>query len=177
MNTTLGRVVARAPAGQTAAAPRQRRLGKRTRRIGHFIDHYNFHRTHQGIEGLVPADRFFGTASEVRKTLQERIATNALELARHGAPKKPFYLTGRAGGEAFSIHAQGERVVLTREGKGREELDLGASPAAASPVPAPVATDGSPASAFAHEPERAPGASPLDRGLEALAALREGDDE
>jgi transposase InsO family protein len=145
------------------------------RRVGHFIDHYNFHRTHQGIGGLVPADRFFGTESDVRKTMEARIANNAAELARHGAPKKPFYLTGRAGGEAFSIHAKGERVVLTREGKPREELDLGATPkASSSPVPAPVATDGSPSSALAHEPERAPGASPLDRGL---AALRENDDE
>ena len=146
------------------------------RRIGHFIDHYNFHRTHQGIDGLVPADRFFGTASEVRKTIEARVAKHALELARHGAPKRPFYLTGRAGGEAFSIHAQGERVVLTREGKQREELDLGASPASPSPVPEPAAADGSPDSPLAHEPERAPGASPLDAGLAALAALREGDD-
>jgi len=28
------------------------------RRIGHFIDYYNFQRPHQGIDGLVPADRF-----------------------------------------------------------------------------------------------------------------------
>ena len=35
------------------------------RRIGHFIDYYNFQRPHQGIDGLVPADRFFGAASEV----------------------------------------------------------------------------------------------------------------
>lgn len=147
------------------------------RRIGHFIDHYNFHRTHQGIGGLVPADRFFGSESEVRKTMEARIADNALQLAQHGAPKRPFYLTGRSGGEAFSIHTKGERMVLTRAGQPHEELDLGASPTAASPMPSPVATDGSPASALANEPERAPGASPLDRGLEALAALREGDDE
>ena len=39
------------------------------RRIGHFIDYYNFQRPHQGIDGLVPADRFFGAASEVLATL------------------------------------------------------------------------------------------------------------
>ncbi len=147
------------------------------RRIGHFIDHYNFHRTHQGIDGLVPADRFFGSASEVRQTMQARIAANALELARHGVPKKPFYLTGRAGGEAFSIHAKGERVVLTREGKPHEELDLGASPVTPVPVPVPVAVEGSPASELDHEPVRAPGASPLDAGLATIEALREGGDE
>src|SRR5262249_33603205 len=59
-------------------------LGDARTRIGHFIDHYNFQRPHQGIDGLVPADRFFGAASEVRRTLQARVAANALELARHG---------------------------------------------------------------------------------------------
>src|SRR5262249_49345440 len=34
-------------------------LGDARQRIGHFIDHYNFQRLHQGIDGLVPADRFF----------------------------------------------------------------------------------------------------------------------
>ncbi len=40
------------------------------RRIGHFIDYYNFQRVHRGIDGLVPADRFFGAASEVLATLR-----------------------------------------------------------------------------------------------------------
>ena len=38
-------------------------LGDAQRRIGLFIDHYNFQRPHQGIDGLVPADRFFGARS------------------------------------------------------------------------------------------------------------------
>ena len=40
------------------------------RRIGHFIDYYNFQRPHQGIDGLVPADRFFGAAPDVLRTLR-----------------------------------------------------------------------------------------------------------
>ena len=88
-------------------------LGDAQRRIGLFIDHYNFQRPHQGIEGLVPADRFFGAAPEVLRTLQARVAANALELARNGVPKTPFYLTGQVGGQPFSVHAEGERVILT----------------------------------------------------------------
>ena len=64
------------------------------KRIGLFIDHYNFHRVHQGIEGLTPADRFFSAAEEVKKTLKARVAGNALDLARQGLPRKPFYMTG-----------------------------------------------------------------------------------
>src|SRR5580692_7991744 len=89
-------------------------LGDAQRRIGLFIDHYNFQRPHQGIEGLVPADRFFGAAPEVRRTLQARVSANALELARQGVPKAPFYLTGQVGGQPFSMHAEGERMILTR---------------------------------------------------------------
>src|SRR5262249_13404808 len=56
-------------------------LGDAQRRVGHFIDHYNFQRPHQGIGGLVPADRFFGAAPEVLQALRARVAANALELA------------------------------------------------------------------------------------------------
>ena len=45
-------------------------LGDARQRIGLFIDYYNFQRPHQGIDGLVPADRFFGAAPEVLKTLK-----------------------------------------------------------------------------------------------------------
>jgi len=44
------------------------------------------------LQGLVPADRFYGAAPEVKKTLQAQVAANALELARHGLLKAPFYL-------------------------------------------------------------------------------------
>src|SRR5262249_29987473 len=43
--------------------------------------------------------------------LQARVAANALELARNGLPKPPFYLTGQVGGQPFSVHAEGERVI------------------------------------------------------------------
>ena len=104
------------------------------RRIGHFIDYYNFQRPHQGIEGLVPADRFFGAAPEVLATLRKRVAANALELARNGVPKSPFYVTGRIGERAFSVHAEGERMILKREGQERTEVDLAAPGAAEVPL-------------------------------------------
>jgi hypothetical protein len=96
-------------------------------RIGHFIDHYNFQRTHQGIGGLIPADRYFGAESEVRRAMEQRIAHNALDLARHGEPRKTFYLTGRVGDESIALHGAGGKVVLTRDGAPREEVDLTAT--------------------------------------------------
>jgi len=95
------------------------------RRIGLFIDYHNFQRPHQGIGGLTPADRFFEAQREVLKTLRERVAANALEVARNGSPKAPFYITGNVNGKAFSVHAEGERILLRREGEDEpQEIDL-----------------------------------------------------
>jgi hypothetical protein len=122
---------------------------------------------------LTPADRFFGAAEEVKRTLEARVQANAYELARDGVPKAPFYLTGQAGGQPFSVHAEGERVILTASG-GRQEIDLwppaAASPAAAA-LPEPVCPQGvvsTEGNGFEEPP--APGTSPLDDGL---AGLRE----
>jgi hypothetical protein len=114
------------------------------RRIGLFIDHYNFARPHRSLDGLVPADRFFGSAPEVLKTLKARVSANALELARNGIPKNPFYITGQVGGKPFSVHAEGERVFLTRA-EGREEVELAPSASEAAPAcPPALCPDGSP---------------------------------
>jgi transposase InsO family protein len=144
-------------------------LAEARTRIGHFIDHYNFQRAHQGINGLVPADRFFGAAQDVLRTLKERVLANALELARHGAPQQPFYVTGNVDGQAFSVHAEGPRLVLRRDNEPRQEITLSGEAAPrlseASVMPAPVCPAGSPVTAPAAagtEQSLAPGASALD---------------
>ena len=130
----------------------------------------------------MPADRFFGAASEVLATLRSRVAANALELARNGVPKAPFYVTGRIGERAFSVHAEGERMILKREGQARTEVDLATPEAltvplasvAADPVatmPQPVCPDGSPYDVSEDYPaaeDEGPGTSPLDAGLHRL---------
>ena len=142
-------------------------LADAQKRIGLFIDHYNFQRTHNGIDGLVPADRYFGAATEVKQALQARVAANALTLARHGVPKVPLYLTGQVGGKPVSLHAEGERVILTGPEGARQEVDLAAaSLAAREELPEPVCPAGV-VSALTGDEERepAPGTSPVDEIL------------
>jgi hypothetical protein len=153
-------------------------LGEARQRLGFFIDHYNFQRPHQGIDGLVPADRYFGAAPEVLRTLRARVAGNALALARHGVPTEPFYLTGQVGGRPFSVHAEGERVILTGA-EGRREVDLSPPPAPVAPLPEPVCPSGLIDSTHGEgfEEPPGPGQSALDDGLERLGiSLPEGGD-
>jgi hypothetical protein len=87
----------------------------------------------------VPADRFFGAASEVARTLKERVAANSLDLARNGEPKPPFYVTGQVDGASFSLHAEGPRLIVTRPGQPRQEVQLASPAEAPSESPAPEA--------------------------------------
>jgi transposase InsO family protein len=144
-------------------------LGDAQKRIGLFIDHYNFQRVHSGIDGLVPADRYFGAAAEVKQALQARVAANALTLARQGVPKAPLYLTGQVGGQPVSIHAEGERVIVTGPAGTRQEVDLAATavPAARDELPEPVCPAGvvTDRTDEGREEPPAPGTSPLDEAL------------
>lgn len=136
-------------------------LADAQKRIGFFVDWYNFQRPHQGIDGLVPADRFFEAAPQVHEGMKQRIAANALDIARHGQPKEPFYLTGNVGGQQISVHAEGDRVYLRDETGERREVDL-VRPTSAV-VESPVSVDGSPdTGGLGNEAERPPGMSVLE---------------
>ncbi len=114
-------------------------------RIAHFIGYYNFQRPHRALDGLVPADRFFGAEEQVKAALSQRVAGNALELAREGRRAAPLYLTGKVDGREVSVSREGERVVVREEGAVRGELDLEAAAReadAAEAAPGTSAFDG-----------------------------------
>ena len=81
------------------------------------------------------------------------MAQNALELARGGVPQKPFYLAGQVGGQGFSVHAEGERLILTRPTSGREEIELAGPAAQAKGVRLTAEVDRAPESCWA-DPNR-----------------------
>src|SRR5262249_48232907 len=150
-------------------------LADARRRLGHYVDHYNFQRPHQGIDGLVPADRYFGAAQGVRRALEARGQANALELARQGVPRPPLYVAGQGGRQGFSLHAGGGRVIRPDAGGQRQDVALGRPAATAvATVPEPVgpavlvggATIADPADGAAAT--AVPGTSPLDAELTRL---------
>ena len=161
-------------------------LADAQKRVGHFIDYYNFQRPHQGIDGLTPADRFFGAAPQILATLKARVSANALELARTGVPRAPFYITGQVNGKPFSVHAEGERLFMLGQDGQRTEIDLATAqqiagpapvdgPAPQAELPEPVTAHGLVNADLQHEAEPPPGVSPLDQSMDQLRAALAGD--
>ena len=98
-------------------------LDEARERLTHFFRHYNHFRPHQGIGGLVPADRFFSAESAVRKALEASIAKNELRLALGERPRRSVYLVGQVDGEAVSLHGErGRLLVSTKDGV--KDMDL-----------------------------------------------------
>ena len=81
-------------------------------RLSHFISHYNHYRPHQGIDGLVPADRFFGAQDTVREELEAQHGENELLLALGQEPRRPLYLVGRIGERSVSMHGERGKLVI-----------------------------------------------------------------
>jgi transposase InsO family protein len=86
-------------------------------RLSHWIAHYNFFRPHQGIGGLVPADRFFEVEDPLKKMLIARLSEEELARAIDPSPRKSVYLFGQVGDEQVSLVGErGEIVVQTSSG-------------------------------------------------------------
>jgi transposase InsO family protein len=100
-------------------------------RLAHFVAHYNFQRPHQSLDGMTPADRFFGAEGAVKEAMERAIERNVLRLAIGETPRKPVYLVGQIDGQSVSVHGEGGRVVVQTSDGVRREIearDLGGPP-------------------------------------------------
>ena len=82
-------------------------------RIRQWVKYYNHKRPHQGIGGLCPADRYFEIQSELRKTIEQGIQENLLEMALRGKPRLPFYMVGRMEGQSVVLRAEKGKLRLS----------------------------------------------------------------
>jgi transposase InsO family protein len=131
-------------------------------RLSHFFAHYNHFRPHQGIEGMVPADRFFGAEDLVRREIERRLTENELLLAVGERPRTGVYLVGQVGERQVSVHGERGKVVIRTEG-GTEEIE---AESLGAPLAREEEDDG-------HEREDDGGADAEDAALQE-AALQEG---
>jgi len=86
-------------------------------RVRLWVKYYNHRRPHQALDGLCPADRFFGIAKELRQVIERGIQENVLELALRGEPQSPFYMVGRLGEQSVVIRAEKGRVKMLVDGE------------------------------------------------------------
>ncbi len=82
-------------------------------RVRQWVKYYNHKRPHQGIGGLCPADRYFEIQGELRKTIEQGIQENLLEMALRGKPRLPFYMVGRMEGQSVVLRAEKGRLRLS----------------------------------------------------------------
>ncbi|MBI4768579.1 MAG: transposase [Deltaproteobacteria bacterium] len=94
-------------------------------RLGQWMRYYNHKRPHQGIGGLCPVDRYFEIPAELRKTMEQGIAENVLEMALRGKPREPFYMVGRMEGQSVVLRAEKGKLRLMvddKESGGKQEM-------------------------------------------------------
>jgi transposase InsO family protein len=86
-------------------------------RVRLWVKYYNHQRTHQALDGLCPADRFFAIAQQLRQVIERGIQENVLELALRGQPRSPFYMVGRMGEQSVVIRAEKGKVKMLVDGE------------------------------------------------------------
>jgi transposase InsO family protein len=81
-----------------------------SQRLAYWIAYYNHQRTHQGIGGGCPADRFYGLAEDIEEATRQGCKDNALRLALGQETKPPLYLLGKLGSTDVRVTRKGEDI-------------------------------------------------------------------
>jgi transposase InsO family protein len=129
------------------------------KKIGEYVEHYNYKRPHQGIGNLVPADRFYQVARQVTELVAENTAKVEEQKPPLGDYRPPTYLVGNIGGKELRMVAQSAEVSLRDVVEEKVELPSGAVSGASSEV-----GDGRTEASEVGEPGGAAGAYPAGAG-------------
>lgn len=97
-----------------------------SQRLDHWIGYYNHQRPHQGIDGLCPADRFYGVSSDVEEALKQGCSENALQLALGQETRPPLYLLGKLGETDVRVVRKGEDIEVKLGDDVHEMIRVGA---------------------------------------------------
>jgi hypothetical protein len=97
-----------------------------SQRLDHWIGYYNHQRPHQGIDGLCPADRFYGVADDVEEALKQGCRDNALQLALGQETRPPLYLLGKLGETDVRVTRKGEDIEVKLGDEVHEVIRVGA---------------------------------------------------
>ena len=82
-------------------------------KIGEYVEYYNFKRPHQGIGNLIPSDRYYGVAGQVKQIIAGNTATVQEAMPTAAGYTPPTYLVGNIGGKELRLVAKDAEVTLT----------------------------------------------------------------
>jgi len=115
-------------------------------KIGEYVEYYNFKRPHQGIANLIPSDRYYGVAGQVKQIIAGNTATVQEAMPTTAGYTPPTYLVGNIGGRELRLVAKDAEVTLSgpeeRHDGNADKTGEPAGAAGADPVGDRAATDG-----------------------------------
>jgi transposase InsO family protein len=81
-------------------------------KIGEYVEYYNFKRPHQGINNLIPSDKFYRVGDQVKQIIASN--TEKVQEAPVAVPGyvAPTYLVGNIGGRELRVVAKDAQVML-----------------------------------------------------------------
>lgn len=82
-------------------------------KIGEYVEYYNFKRPHQGIGNLIPSDRYYGVAGQVKQIIAGNTAAVQEAMPTAAGYTPPTYLVGNIGGKELRLVAKDAEVTLT----------------------------------------------------------------
>jgi len=82
-------------------------------KIGEYVEYYNFKRPHQGIGNLIPSDRYYGVAGQVKQIIAGNTAAVQEAAPTAAGYTPPTYLVGNIGGKELRLVAKDAEVTLT----------------------------------------------------------------
>lgn len=86
-------------------------------RLKHYFQHYNHFRPHQGLDGMTPADRFFGVEDQVRREIEGAQADNALRVALGERPVSRSFLVGNFDGQQVAVRSGKDGLFIEKTGE------------------------------------------------------------
>jgi len=84
-------------------------------KIGEYVEYYNFKRPHQGIDNLMPSDRFYRVDGQVKQIIEANTAKVEEQKPPFVEYKPPTYIVGNIGGRELRVVAKEAEVSLTDE--------------------------------------------------------------
>lgn len=91
-------------------------------KIGEYVEYYNFKRPHQGIDNLMPSDRFYRVDGQVKQIIEANTAKVEEERPPLAEYRPPTYIVGNIGGRELRVVAKEAEVSLTDEQPNKNQV-------------------------------------------------------